>query len=580
MSSVTPPANVTDQQLNGSAYFEDSPETNENSEANVNDEDYLEMVLNVENELEGNSEQIQLYHQSARNPKNLDKSRKRKKKKSKKHKELLADENNDDSVIADEEENNDDGSSKKKKRKKIKKHESITEENEDSNIGDVLNIDEVDGVKKKKKKHKKHKKEEDDEEEEEEIFSHDAEVKIEGSMDVDDSDCAISSDDDFGNGPAVKNNKIDEGQKKVKKEKEESNLLISKNRKQKWPKEDVLRLLVSLQNNLSDSKTLKTEELWQRVQFDSYTPEDCKDMYTAAVSKVRKIRTMLEIVKDAIKILPTLNSPKTYTKALPKPKPMTPFRLYIESHRKKALKKFPQLRQINILNRLSKQWISLDNKKKMKYIVQAQDWEKKYLEEVKEYKRVYPDFTMKPVFSKFEQKMLLRRLGIPEKPCSNGFGLFIKTSGHLLVDVKSTERMKGLSKIFNDLPAAVKEDYENRNRLEKIEYQEKVYEYVSKLSPEECLLTINSKLVEEQLQLKKRSRPASAFLLYYSENKDSLPDLCKTERYKTLQKRWKLLPKASQESYKLQRKEMHKSLKSKTGKQKIASSSAPAAAAI
>ncbi|CAI9718961.1 Hypothetical predicted protein [Octopus vulgaris] len=295
MSSETPPANATDRQHNGGAHVEDSPETNKNSEANVNYEDYLEMVLNVENGIE-----------------DMDKSRKKKKRKSKQQKESQADEN-DDTVIAETEENDDEGISKKKKRRRSKKHGSIAEENEESNTGDVVNkdndVDEVDGevaVKKKKKKHKKHKKDEEEveevEEEEEEILQNDAEVKLERSMDVGDGDYAVSSDD-----ASKGNNKIKERQKKEKEENEKSKFLISRNREQTWPKEDVLRLLVSLQNNLSDTTKIKTEELWERVQFDSYTPEDCKAMYTAAVAKVRKIRTMLEIVKDAIRILPIIS---------------------------------------------------------------------------------------------------------------------------------------------------------------------------------------------------------------------------------------------------------------------------------
>ncbi|GAB1606361.1 nucleolar transcription factor 1-B-like isoform X1 [Argonauta hians] len=508
---------------NGNATFEDSPEMNAEGEVNIKVEEDVNLE-DVDTE-----------------------SGKKKRKKHKKHKKEN-DELVEDETTCNLEENIE---PVVKKRKKSKRHEeSVVKEEQEEMIAaeDDNNVEETSYLetetKKKKKKHKHKKKKLNMEKEDDD-----------GNDNDNDNNSDIKVEHPQGNNEAT--SQIVESSVGADSNKVETSSKIST-----WPKDDVLELLQLIEKILSVSPDLKGSQLWESIKFGSYTPADCKAMYTVAVSKIRKTRTTLEIVKDAIVTLPTLQTSKTKAVRKSKPKPITPLKLYMDSHLKKFMSKHPNLRQIDALNRVTKQWTSLEDRKKLKYINMALEGEQKYSKEVDEYKSIDPYFRPKPILAKVEEKLLYKTMGLPEKPCSNSFGLFVKMSGNLQLTGENSSRLKELSKIYNELPSDVKEDYENRAKTEQQEYWEKVKEYCDKLSETDRTLSVNKKLYQEyQKYLGRKTIPNSKFMLYYKEHHFSLVGFTKAEKYKTLMERWKMLPTVEHDKYNSKRIEMKKAAK-------------------
>jgi len=143
-----------------------------------------------------------------------------------------------------------------------------------------------------------------------------------------------------------------------------------------WETEDLNTLINNLakclpKNDVAKFSTLVEKLDWEKVRFGGYSAQECKDKWFQVMSRLRRYRTLTDMVSDA---RVWLRAPwQTYNNAkkikhpdLPK-KPLTPFFRYFMEKREKFGKQNPGSSVTDLAKLLSSKFASLNERKKQKY---------------------------------------------------------------------------------------------------------------------------------------------------------------------------------------------------------------------
>ncbi|EEC15746.1 high mobility group protein, putative, partial [Ixodes scapularis] len=145
-----------------------------------------------------------------------------------------------------------------------------------------------------------------------------------------------------------------------------------------WSLEDLGHLVANLASCLPPNDLIKyntmVEKLdWEKVRFGSYSAADCKDKWTQVMQKLRRYRTLTDLVIDARDWLkqpwPAGNSTAAGSRRpkhpdLPK-KPMTPYFRFYHEKREKYSRENPDLSMTELAKLISKKFQELSDKKKL-----------------------------------------------------------------------------------------------------------------------------------------------------------------------------------------------------------------------
>lgn len=106
---------------------------------------------------------------------------------------------------------------------------------------------------------------------------------------------------------------------------------------------------------------------WEEIKFDRFTAASCKEAWSKLSFRVRRQRTLKEILDETRESLDTRKLFDVGEKPVNLKKPMTAFFLYMNAKRPGAAKKHPDLTVHEIAMRLSDKWKKLPEEKKQKY---------------------------------------------------------------------------------------------------------------------------------------------------------------------------------------------------------------------
>ncbi|XP_045569483.1 nucleolar transcription factor 1 isoform X2 [Salmo salar] len=141
---------------------------------------------------------------------------------------------------------------------------------------------------------------------------------------------------------------------------------------QVWTQDDLLNLLEAMKVNLpqKDLAKYKTSEShldWEKVAFNSFTGEMCKQKWNEVSKVIRKFRTLTELIFDAQDFIKNPYKGKKLKKHPDFPKkPLTPyFRFFIEKRAKYA-KLHPEMSNLDLTKILSMKYRGLPDKKKVR----------------------------------------------------------------------------------------------------------------------------------------------------------------------------------------------------------------------
>lgn len=146
---------------------------------------------------------------------------------------------------------------------------------------------------------------------------------------------------------------------------------ISERKSPAWSHEEDLRLLEKVEEYLDNVENVFVKDIvWGEVAFDSYNEHDVQKRWRALTSKIRKIRTAKEILKDTKKKVSenkeTSKKRKREESLQPK-KPKTGYLLYCEEKRPRLAEKYSTLSATEVMKKVAKKWQKLSDEKKEKY---------------------------------------------------------------------------------------------------------------------------------------------------------------------------------------------------------------------
>uniref|UniRef100_A0A3P8RNS4 Upstream binding transcription factor n=1 Tax=Amphiprion percula TaxID=161767 RepID=A0A3P8RNS4_AMPPE len=315
---------------------------------------------------------------------------------------------------------------------------------------------------------------------------------------------------------------------------------------QVWAQDDLLKLLEAMkvalpQKDLTKYKTSESHLDWQKVAFNSYTAEMCKQKWQEVSKEIRKFRTLTELIVDAQDYIKNPYKGKKIKKHPDFPKkPLTPYFRFFMEKRAKYAKLHPEMSNLDLTKILSKKYRELPDKKKKKYVddflrdkesfvhsmmkfreehpdlvesmtkkgsnvpekpkTPQQLWynhEKKAFlktrpdETMREYIQQHPELNMtqgdivKSTLTKAERHLKDKSDGRPDKPPPNGYSMFCAELMSSMKDVPSTERMVMCSQRWKLLKQNEKDGYQKRCEQRKKEYEIEMNRFLSSLSEEE-----------------------------------------------------------------------------------------------
>lgn len=166
-----------------------------------------------------------------------------------------------------------------------------------------------------------------------------------------------------------------------------------------WPVEELSQLVKNLEsclpaNDLVKYTTMVEKVDWERVRFSTYSAAQCKEKWMQLMQKLRRYRTLTDMVADAYAWLQQPGGGGTTRRgrnpALPK-KPLTPyFRYFLEKRAKYACEN-PELSMTQLAKVLSTKFQQLSDKKKQKYKDSFEKDNAVYKAELKKFKTEHPD---------------------------------------------------------------------------------------------------------------------------------------------------------------------------------------------
>uniref|UniRef100_A0A8C7XE59 HMG box domain-containing protein n=1 Tax=Oryzias sinensis TaxID=183150 RepID=A0A8C7XE59_9TELE len=297
-----------------------------------------------------------------------------------------------------------------------------------------------------------------------------------------------------------------------------------------WTTQNLQKLFASLKANIPAeeedfiyTKGLKQVE-WEKVAFPPFSAEQCREMWTCFMQKMRKIRSLKEIVEEAEGLVSTPNPNDTIQSQCPKV-PLPPNALYLEANLEKIRRKHPGRDIQSLLELSSKKFNNLPEEEKAKF-------EEKHVLECVEYKKKMQLFCQKYVCPAPQKKSQSRKRALPAsdkkhpdmppKPPTNGYVLFCKEQSSSVKNVAKSRYIKEWARLWRDLSQKQKMKYAERCRELNEEYNIKMSAYLERLDEEERQQFIK----ENKISANRRKKPGGSGALKRWLAEPKMPSLC------------------------------------------------------
>ncbi|XP_044151448.1 nucleolar transcription factor 1-B-like [Bufo gargarizans] len=164
-----------------------------------------------------------------------------------------------------------------------------------------------------------------------------------------------------------------------------------------WSQEDMLTLLETMKSILpsQDSLKFKTTESqldWNKLAFKNYTGPVCRQKWIEISTKVRKFRTLSEVIQSAEEHVKNKYKGKKLKKHPKFPKiPLTSYMRYFVENRAKYAKLHPEMGNVDLTKMLSKKYKELPEKRKMKYSQDYQRKKQEFKRNLAKFREEHPD---------------------------------------------------------------------------------------------------------------------------------------------------------------------------------------------
>uniref|UniRef100_A0A669ETV4 Upstream binding transcription factor n=1 Tax=Oreochromis niloticus TaxID=8128 RepID=A0A669ETV4_ORENI len=326
---------------------------------------------------------------------------------------------------------------------------------------------------------------------------------------------------------------------------------------QVWAQDDLLRLLEAMkvalpQKDLTKYKTSESHLDWQKVAFNSYTAEMCKQKWQEVSKEIRKFRTLTELIVDAQDYIKNPYKGKKIKKHPDFPKkPLTPYFRFFMEKRAKYAKLHPEMSNLDLTKILSKKYRELPDKKKKKYVDDFLRDKETFVQSMMKFREEHPDLV---------ESMAKKGSNVPEKPktpqqlwYNHEKKAFLK----LHPDATTKDIKDSLGKQWTQLSDKKRLKWITKSLEQQKQYEEVMREYIQQ-HPELNMTQediVKSTLTKAERHLKDKSDgrpdkpPPNGYSMFCAELMSSMKDVPSTERMVMCSQRWKLLKQGEKDAY-------------------------------
>uniref|UniRef100_A0A8C2CXJ8 Upstream binding transcription factor n=1 Tax=Cyprinus carpio TaxID=7962 RepID=A0A8C2CXJ8_CYPCA len=323
-----------------------------------------------------------------------------------------------------------------------------------------------------------------------------------------------------------------------------------------WEQNDLLKLLDAMKVNLPEKdlakyKTSESHLDWEKVAFNSYSGEMCKQKWHEVSREIRKFRTLSELIVDAQDYVKNPYKGKKLKKHPDFPKkPLTPYFRFFMEKRAKYAKLHPEMSNLDLTKILSKKYKELPERKKDKYVKDFLNEKETFTLSMMKFKQDHPDLL----------ENVNKKSNGPEKPktpqqlwyCHEKKALLKEHPDATTKDIKDS-----LGKRWQQLSDKKRMKWITKSLEQKKLYEEEMREYIQQ-HPEMNMTEENivkSTLTKAERQLKDKfdgrpdKPPSNGYSMFCAELMSSMKDVPSTERMVMCSQQWKNVKQSEKDAY-------------------------------
>lgn len=323
-----------------------------------------------------------------------------------------------------------------------------------------------------------------------------------------------------------------------------------------WDQDGLFKLLDAMKVNLPEKdlakyKTSESHLDWEKVAFNPYSAEMCKQKWQEVSREIRKFRTLSELIVDAQDYVKNPYKGKKLKKHPDFPKkPLTPYFRFFMEKRAKYAKLHPEMSNLDLTKILSKKYKELPERKKEKYVNDFLREKEEFMHSMNKFRENHPDLL----------ENLNKKSNTPEKPKTpqqlwycHEKKAFLKTHP----DATTKDIRDNFGKQWLHLSDKKRIKWIIKSLEQHKQYEEKMREFIQQ-HPEMNITEediVKSTLTKAERQLKDKfdgrpdKPPSNGYSMFCAELMSSMKDVPSTERMVMCSHRWKLLKQNEKDAY-------------------------------
>lgn len=291
-----------------------------------------------------------------------------------------------------------------------------------------------------------------------------------------------------------------------------------------WTQKDLQHLLSRIKTCIpareTDSGYSRTTKFldWKKIAFDEYSPEECQAKWRKMFLKMRKLRTMTELIEEA-EI--GINNPFMAKKHIHPDYPSKPphqHSLYLKENKEALKKQHPDLNQQELLALVYSSYKNLPAHKKEEYSKKYQVLREKYDQDIIQLRQRYdkPAQKKKGFYAALKRKVeeqddldaatstqpttspaskKRKDVELCDQPPTNGFMLFVDEQRAASEPVTLKDHLSNCSQRWKKLRQAERDSYSALAMELKRQYGSKLKTFISSLTKEK------TELIKEDLEM-------------------------------------------------------------------------------
>lgn len=243
-----------------------------------------------------------------------------------------------------------------------------------------------------------------------------------------------------------------------------------------WTTGDIRLLLETMKQSIANrqrnkawSTGLKSLD-WEIVSFRQFTPEQCSAKWDEIMQKLRKVKTLTELIVDAQCAMDNpdnkINLQEDTQKNRPK-KPVTAHGLYFAENKGTLMKRNPGICSRDLMKLANERYKKLPPKDKDRYVKEANKAREQYLISLEKWRRLHQlDEKTQKTKNKADKANKNKSIKKKKKPCEkqplNGYNLFCKEQQSLLIGIPLKNIPTVWARRWKKLSKEEKETYSQR----------------------------------------------------------------------------------------------------------------------